>query len=97
MERQSWRHRHRRGQSSEQFTVDGPFTLAQIQPGSQVVIRSSGLDPACAASCRAWHPAGPSVTVLQHAPETVVQVEYTELAFSRNCMRAPFAALAQMG
>lgn len=83
MECQSWRHRHRRGQSSEQYTVDGPFTLAQIQPGSQVVIEDfADLDSSLRCQLQGYGILpGRQVTVLQHAPETVVQVEYTELAF----------------
>jgi Fe2+ transport system protein FeoA len=63
--------------------------LDQVKPGSRVVVLDFGsIDPVQKDSLQAYGlTPGRQVLVLQQRPVTVVQIEYTELAFERELAR----------
>ena len=69
--------------------LTGPLTLDKVSPGQRAVLHDlSRLDPAQQAHLRSYGLSpGRELRVLQHAPETVVQVEFTELAFEKEIAR----------
>ncbi|HZW03527.1 MAG TPA: ferrous iron transport protein A [Anaerolineaceae bacterium] len=72
--------------------ISGPIGLDRVAPGLTAVLQDmSGLDAGQQAHLRAYGLApGRELRVLQHAPETVVQIEFTELAFEKEIARKIF-------
>lgn len=71
------------------FPQTGPLSLDRVPPGCKAVLQDlSRLHPDHQAHLRAYGMApGRELRVLQHAPETVVQIEFTELAFEKEIAR----------
>jgi Fe2+ transport system protein FeoA len=66
-------------------SVSGKGTLDQVKPGAQVIVLDFGrIDPAQKDHLQAYGlTPGRQMLVLQQRPVTVVQIEYTELAFEK--------------
>lgn len=67
----------------------GPLSLDRVSPGRKVVLQDlSRLTPDQQAHLRAYGIApGRELRVLQQQPETVIQVEFTELALEKEIAR----------
>jgi Fe2+ transport system protein FeoA len=65
--------------------VSGKGTLDQVRPGTQVIVLDFGhIDPVQKDHLQAYGlTPGRQMLVLQQRPVTVVQIEYTELAFEK--------------
>jgi Fe2+ transport system protein FeoA len=65
--------------------VSGKGTLDQVKPGAQVIVLDFGrIDPVQKDHLQAYGlTPGRQMLVLQQRPVTVVQIEYTELAFEK--------------
>lgn len=71
------------------FPLTGSLSLDRVPPGCKAVLQDlSRLRPDQQAHLRAYGMApGRELRVLQHAPETVIQIEFTELAFEKEIAR----------
>jgi Fe2+ transport system protein FeoA len=75
--------------SSQPLAAAGACTLAEAQPGSHVQVLGYGpLEKAQISRLQAYGLLpGRRVLVLQQSPVTIIQIEYTELAFEHEIAR----------
>jgi Fe2+ transport system protein FeoA len=80
---------------AQTLPLSGELTLDRVPPGSQAFILGfDALEAEQQGYLRAYGVLpGRSVQVLQHRPETVIQIEFTELAFEKEIARQIQVAL----